>query len=1191
MRSKQYINAVTMSYQGHSSKHKSILKFSVFCFLFLFLFALFLSDALAYTPGTGNVFSENFGVPGNMEDEGWDNGLDGTVSTWVLTAFNNNPAYSADGIPDTGLPALHAASHFLHPSPATTFSVAFYLYSEGGAGYDFYIDIEQRGCTKKFYRLFIKEDGSLELWGSDGSGSDPTYLTGTSPNQFRFGQDQWVRFSIEGTDYPIVKARAWSRRAEQEPNKWDLEYEDTANMLDRVSKMTIATEGPSGSMTYIDDIDVYGEIFQGVLSSIKTIYLMELSHVDIGFTEPPDEIEDWCKTYLDQVISNLRSDPNYVWNLENVWQLDRWMERSTSTQIEEMFDFIQQGRIAVIGGYTNLLAHSIGYEERIRDLYPGLRLAKEYSFDIRTYVQDDVPGNSYALPEVLKKSGIEYYVGGMNCSFGGKTNHPSHAERPFNWVGPDGSKVLSWVTFDSYAEAFHYGFGFFDNINTLYERLGEKLPEQEELCYPYDTLLLMRGFDNFYQGFFVRNLVLQWNALYETPKFILCHPDEFFDKMIETHGAESFPEFYGDWGNAWGANNPIQAHAAANNRKAHRVAREGEALAAISDAYGFLANPTSDIRLLYRRMLEYDEHSGGGLPWPGYFTPEETDRNNRIHQGYAQNAKDTAEQILNDSVDAISTQISADGDAVSVFNPLAWVRTTWVKTPLPNEVYNKSFRLIEAKSGSEVAYQRFDDTSEILFLAEEVPSIGYKVYKIEEETPNPPSTGFLQISGNTLENDYYTITVDPADGSISSIFDKTFNRELVDASSNFKFNGAAYAVHLDHFFGQESTPDTPSGASISIQLDGPLAASFLITKSDTPQVESEVKLYRGHNLIEIRNIFDRDLMPHVEYDDHSMLWAATFPFDIHNFEFRTEGETKLINPLADQFDRPSHFTNHAVEHSISFWDDSVGVISTSPEVSVEDFERMAWSMPAFPTTDATLFHRVETKIDEAKFDDDTIGPFEEEPDTSPLYTTYHYFKTASPGILDSESMRFGAENCETMPSRYLSTQSGSLPSKEKSFFSIDSDNVFLYTVKKSEDESGYTLRLLELDGLSTTVRIDSSLVLSNPLKTDFFEEGGESLSLDKGMIVYDLSPHETVTIKVNAAVPLPLNLEASKDPANDTVHLYWSGGKTPFSIKRSLSPDFSYYVILGADIYDNYYDDVGILSDGIDYYYKVEGRP
>ena len=162
---------------------------------------------------------------------------------------------------------------------------------------------------------------------------------------------------------------------------------------------------------------------------------------------------------------------------------------------------------------------------------------------------------------------------------------------------------------------------------------------------------------------------------------------------------------------------------------------------------------------------------------------------------------------------------------------------------------------------------------------------------------------------------------------------------------------------------------------------------------------------------------------------------------------------------------------------------------------------------------------------------------------------------------------------------------------QNSYFSVDSDSVFLYTIKQSEDGNAYILRLLELDGLAATVHIDSSLVLSNPEQVSFFEENGEPLTLEQGMILLNLSPYETSTIKVNAEVPLPVSLQVTKENTTNAIHLSLSGGKGPYSIRRSLTPDFASFETLAEGIYDHSYDDIGALSDGMDYYYKVGGQP
>ena len=97
----------------------------------------------------------------------------------------------------------------------------------------------------------------------------------------------------------------------------------------------------------MDDLDVWGDQGPGVASTVQTIYIVEHSHVDLGFTKPPDDIEDFAKTHLDQVLNNLDSDQDYRWTIENGWCLDRWWERSDAAQHQRMVDRLTEGRISL----------------------------------------------------------------------------------------------------------------------------------------------------------------------------------------------------------------------------------------------------------------------------------------------------------------------------------------------------------------------------------------------------------------------------------------------------------------------------------------------------------------------------------------------------------------------------------------------------------------------------------------------------------------------------------------------------------------------------------------------------------------------------------------------------------------------------------------------------------------------------
>ncbi len=600
--------------------------------------------ARAYTPGSGTIYSANFN---GVLDADWEqgNGL-GQPSPWTQVLDGADKVLYADGFgPFPFSPTKHWARHFLHPVNATTFSIALEYRAELGSTYAFDLEIQQRAPALLKYRLRVDASGALSLWRTENG----AYLqkVSTGAGLIPVNQKRWIRFAIEAdaSGHPRVRARVWSGGATAEPSNWTLEFLDDLDTLARVHRFELTADGPKGIETWIDDLDAFGDGSSGVVSSVTTIHLMELSHLDIGFTEPPDQIEAFAKTHLDQVLDNLDADLGYRWTIESGWWLDRWWDQSTDPERQRMADHLLEGRLKLAAGYANLHTTTAGQEELTRNVYFSSRMARRYGFPLRTWITDDVPGTSFAVPEILARAGIDYFVGGMNTPFGGRLKVPDHSKRPFWWVGPDGSRVLAWFTFDAYAEAFDYGFSFFDTLGDLYAKLGKKLPEQEEVGYPYAQLLLMRGFDNHYQGFHVRDLVNQWNATYSTPRFVLSTAEEFLDLIRANYGDASFPAYSGDYGAAWSSSHANAQHTETWVRQAHREGRAAEALLAAGSGLDGRPVPTSQVDFMYRRMLEVDEHSGAG-GWPGYFTQEEMDRNNRIHLGYAVDARDTASSLL-----------------------------------------------------------------------------------------------------------------------------------------------------------------------------------------------------------------------------------------------------------------------------------------------------------------------------------------------------------------------------------------------------------------------------------------------------------------------------------------------------------------------------------------------------------------
>src|SRR5208283_921288 len=87
--------------------------------------------------------------------------------------------------------------------------------------------------------------------------------------------------------------------------------------------------------------------------------------------------------------------------------------------------------------------------------------------------------------------------------------------------------------------------------------------------------------------------------------------------------------------------------------------------------------------------------------------------------------------------------------------------------------------VVRDEAGKEIPHQiagASDGRSvEMSFLAEAVPSVGYRTYYLEpSSTPMSPDK---QLSGDTMENDYLRVVL--GDGGIKSLYDKSLKQEIL----------------------------------------------------------------------------------------------------------------------------------------------------------------------------------------------------------------------------------------------------------------------------------------------------------------------------------------------------------------------------------------------------------------------------
>ena len=199
-----------------------------------------------------------------------------------------------------------------------------------------------------------------------------------------------------------------------------------------------------------------------------------------------------------------------------------------------------------------------------------------------------------------------------------------------------------------------------------------------------------------------------------------------------------------------------------------------------------LAVPRSLLERMWTNLLLYAEHTWAS--WDSVYRPDSDESVQQLEtkDHYVAASQEAVNTLMRASLSQISNQIHMPSRSLTVFNTLSWTRSGLVeldlengtilteypeKTPVPVEVLREG-----------AGYRR------VRFLAKNIPAMGFKCYSVQTQEGTKASLdATLGWAPDTAENDFYRIRVDEVTGAIKSIFDKELKRELVDASSPYRF--------------------------------------------------------------------------------------------------------------------------------------------------------------------------------------------------------------------------------------------------------------------------------------------------------------------------------------------------------------------------------------------------------------------
>lgn len=868
-------------------------------------------------------------------------------------------------------------------------------------------------------------------------------------------------------------------------------------------------------------------------TTIKTVYVIPSSHWDLGFLAPPEEILGRIKPHIDEVIARAQADPEFRWTIESAWQVREWLTRTQDPKLAETFvALVNKGQIQLSAVYGSMHTEFMGAEALNRITYDMNAIEKQLGVKSDFAIMDDVPGFTQRLPQVLARSGVKYFVNGSNLFlFGGTSLTPG--KMPFYWTAPDGSKVLTWQTqgkLGGYTEAMAdyyldpdsiepYTHEHFypkevngkSRLEIMQAGVNKLLAKYQASGYPYDALMLLYLHDFISPDREANQLlpaVREWNAAGKEPRIVVATPAEFFHHMEAAYGKDKFPSYAGDYSGLWSevkTNSPVISAGARWVQDHWPVAESLWSLLTFREGTSLPSGNLEDTRI---QLYKYEEHSGAAqVGWPKLMTRAQVEQQNTEYVDYIKNGKKDVGYLIESGIQTLLSQKPTKTRTLVVYNPLSWERSEAVTFRTKDDIVLRS-----AADGKVVPTQRVS-AKEIVFVAAAVPSMGYAVYTIENAslaTAAKPET-----KTESLENARYRVQLRASDGSIASLFDKQYGRELVDSSSGKAFNELLRWIPSETFAVQYPEATT-------LAEHGPVFDRLTIRRPGSYWPESQIVLYQGSDRVEVSNWLDRDKMPFVASNQPGEYYSFQFPLSF-------EGSSQVwiedgigFHRIPDDYLPGARTDAAAPLHALGFAGKKAGQdyeVTLSQRQPFFDY-LLGLSGVKGPNTFLNVVRAAALrKQDQGETRDLGMVNFSTVEPGLPAVSEYQFsISSTSGGLNPVSSYREAAEFNTPMVAVELNGAAPANPAA--SYFSLSLDNVVVLAFKPSADGNPehYTLRLQEIAGKAGQVTVSTPVKVTAVEETNLTEEVVVPATGDS-MLSRHIDPHETLTLRLTIPHP------------------------------------------------------------------------
>lgn len=802
--------------------------------------------------------------------------------------------------------------------------------------------------------------------------------------------------------------------------------------------------------------------------SIVNVTCVGHTHIDVAWLWRLKHTREKCARSFSTVLRLMERYPEYIF-LQTQPQLYEYVKNDYPELYKSIKEKVADGSWEVDGGmWLEADCNIPSGESLVRQILVGSRFIKEeFNKDVEYLWLPDVFGYSWALPQILKKSGIDTFMT-TKISWNQYNRMPHDT---FNWKGIDGTEILTH--FITTPEPWSEPGSWFYTYN------GKLTPKTVKGVWDAYTdknltkdLLISYGFGDGGGG--VNREMLEYRRRLDKmpglPNVKTGKAGEYFkslrekventDEYVHTWDGELYLEYHrGTY--------TSQAYTKMMNRRLEFLYRETEWLGTIAalNNNDFGVYPSTNLTKGWKTILRHQFHD----IIPGSSITE-------VYEDTKVEYKEAEQIALKEQENFKSSLVKENENTWTVINNANWSRSEVVEieSELEGNFYDNE--------GNELKAQR--ENNKYIVEVKSIDGLGFKTIALKAEEVKNCEEAF-EVVENGINTPYYNLRWNNV-GQLTSIFDKENNREVLAKNQRgnvlqmFEDKPMAHEAWDIDIFYQEKMREVTDLRSVEVVENGNLKAVVRFNyKYMNTTINQDMVVYKNDRRI--------DFVTNVDWREKKQLLKVAFPVDIRS----------TVATYDVQFGNVKRPTNWNTSWEMAKFE---SVAQQWVDLSQRDYGVSLLNNCKYGHDIKDNVIRL-TLLKSATHPDPVQDQGEQNFTYSLLPHKGDFIEADTVKAAYSLNQPLRAINGELLEN---------IPTK---MFNFNDAYVLVDAIKKAEDEDMVVLRFHEYSGSRAEVKINSDYPIEGWMETNLMEKPMEELR-NESEISVTLNPYEIKTLMV-----------------------------------------------------------------------------